>query len=75
MAKQRMKLDYNNLIRNINEVTSNSANGFGIAIGIDVLSTYLKLIAERAIELKDDVLLELLLDMNIVKKEGSGGNE
>ena len=70
----RMKLDYNNLMRQIDEVMSNSRskiareNGFGIGIGLNLLTMYLKDIAERAIELNDDVLLGLLLDLHIISR-------
>lgn len=73
MGTLRMKLDYNHLLETIDEVMSNSRsklakeNGFGIAIGLNMLSDYLKKIAERAIELNDDILLELLVDMMILK--------
>lgn len=73
MGTLRMKLDYNHLLETIDEVVSNSRsklakeNGFGIAIGLNMLSDYLKKIAERAIELNDDILLELLVDMMILK--------
>jgi len=70
----RMKLDYNNLVRQIDEVMSNSRSkiarekGFGIGIGLNLLTMYLKDIAERAIELNDDVLLGLLLDLHIISR-------
>ena len=65
MAKiKRMKMDINNWFRMVEEVISNSRskiareNGFGIAIGMELLTSYLRQIAERAIELNDDVLIE-----------------
>lgn len=83
MAAQRMKLDYNHLLATIDEVISNSRskiareNGFGISIGLNLLSGYLHRIAERAIELNDDVLIDLLLDMMILEKPKKAvcGNE
>lgn len=80
MAAQRMKLDYNHLLDTIDGVISNSRskiareNGFGISIGLNLLSGYLHRIAERAIELNDDVLIDLLLDMMILKKPEEGGD-
>ena len=69
-----MKLDYNNLIATIDKVMSNSRskiareNGFGIGIGLNILTEYIKQIAERAIELNDEVLLDLLQDMMVIKE-------
>lgn len=74
MATNRVKLDYNNLISLINETISKSGsvsvrqNGFEIKTGLNLLTQCLHKIAERAIELKDDVLLEILLDMDVIKR-------
>ena len=71
----RIKLDYNNLLRQIDDVLSSSRskvvkeNAFGISVGLQLLSSYLKNIAERAVELDDEVLIGLLLDLCILKKE------
>lgn len=71
----RIKLDYNNLLRQIDDALSNSRskvvkeNAFGITVGLELLSSYLKNIAERAVELDDEVLIGLLLDLCILKKE------
>ena len=71
----RIKLDYNNLLRQIDEVLSVSRskvvkeNAFGISVGLQLLSSYLKQIAERAVELDDEVLIGLLIDLCILKKE------
>lgn len=80
MAKtKRMKMDINNWFRMVDEVMSNSRskiareNGFGIAIGMELLSSYLRQIAERAIELNDDVLIDLLLDLHVLKEEKEDG--
>ena len=76
----RMKLDINHLYELIEQVISNSRskiareNGFGIAIGLEVLASYLRDIAERAIELNDDVLIDLLLDLHVLKEEKEDGN-
>ena len=75
----RMKMDINNFFRLIDEVMSNSRskiareNGFGIAVGMEMLSSYLRQIAERAIELNDDVLLDLLVDLHVLKEEKEDG--
>lgn len=77
--QMRMRFNYNHLLENIGEMLSVSRskfareNGFGIEIGLNLLTSYLKEIAERAIEINDDVLIGLLLDMHILKEEG--GNE
>jgi hypothetical protein len=77
---RRMKMDINNFFRLIDEVISNSRskiareNGFGIAVGMELLSSYLRQIAERAIELNDDVLIDLLLDLHVLKEGKEDGN-
>lgn len=75
----RTKMDINNWFRLVDEVISNSRskiakeNGFGIAIGMEILISYLRQIAERAIELNDDVLIDLLLDLHVLKEEEKDG--
>jgi hypothetical protein len=70
----RMKLDINHLYELIDEVLSNSRSkiikerGFAISVGLDLLQNYLRDIAERAIELNDDVLIDLLLDLHVLKE-------
>jgi hypothetical protein len=70
----RMKLDINHLYELIDEVLSNSRSkiikerGFAISVGLDLLKNYLRDIAERAIELNDDVLIDLLLDLHVLKE-------
>lgn len=72
----RVKLDYNNLLQQIDDVLSASRskvakeNALGISVGLQILSTYIKSIAERAIEIEDDVLIGLLLDLGVLKEEG-----
>ena len=71
----QVKLDYNNLLQQIDGVLSASRskvvkeNAFGISTGLNLLSSYIQQIAERAIELNDDVLIGLLLDLHVIKKE------
>jgi len=73
--KKLIKMDYNDLIQQIDNVLSKSRskivveNAFGIATGLELLSVYLRKIAERAIELDDKVLLELLESLCVVKEE------
>lgn len=71
----RMKLDYNNLLSNIDRTLSESKsrvvkeNAFGISVGLELLSGYLRDIAHRAIELEDDKLIELCVGMGVLKRE------
>ena len=70
-----MKMDINNWVRQIDDLLSNSRskivreNGYGISIGLDLLLSYLKEIAERAIELNDEKMIEILLDLHVLKEE------
>ena len=70
----RVKLDYNHLMEQIDDVLTESESAqeegtaFGIAIGLTLLSSYLRQIAERAIEIEDEVLLGLLKDLYIIKE-------
>ena len=74
----RMKLDYNNLLSNIDRTLSESRsrvvkeNAFGISVGLELLSGYLRDIAQRAIDLEDDELIELCVGMGILKREENG---
>lgn len=74
-TRMRMKLDYNNLLSNIDRTLSESRsrivkeNAFGIAVGLELLSGYLRDIAQRAIDLNDDKLIELCVGMGILKRE------
>ena len=67
-----MRLNYSNLVRNIDEVLAKSRsrivqeNAFGISIGINLLTGYLRRIAERALEINDEVLIGLLKDLEIL---------
>lgn len=74
----RMKLEYNNLLSTIDRTLSESrsktvkANAFGIAVGLELLSGYLRDIAQRAIDLNDDELIDLCVGMGILKREENG---
>lgn len=74
----RVKLDYNNLLSNIDRTLSESRsrivkeNAFGIAVGLELLSGYLRDIAQRAIDLEDDKLIELCIGIGILKREENG---
>lgn len=74
--RDKMKLDYNNLTRLImdavsekhdDEETQNTA--FAIAIGLELLSSYLKDIATLAIKRNDAELLELCKGLLIVTED------
>lgn len=70
-----MKMDINNWVRQVDDVLSNSRskiireNGYGISIGLDLLLSYLKEIADRAVELQDEKLIEILIDLHVLKQE------
>lgn len=78
----KMKLDYNNLMRLIvemlNTVVSEDPetvflavknNAFGISIGLELLTSYLKDIALLAIKRNDGELLELCKGLLIVTED------
>lgn len=73
---RRMKMDINNWVLQVDEVLSNSRskiireNGYGISVGLDLLLSYLKEIANRAVELQDEKMIEILLDLHVLKQEG-----
>jgi len=71
----RIKLDINMLYAKIDDVLGSSRskvvqeNGHSIAVGLELLASYLREIAERAIEINDDYLIDLLLDLHVLKRE------
>ena len=80
MATQRTKLDYNHLMQQIvdflneNSTEENERFVWGLGIGLELLEAYMKNIAERVIELNDDVLIGLLKDLCIlVENEQNDG--
>ena len=80
MATQRIKLDYNHLMQQIvdflneNSTEENKRFVWGLGIGLEILEAYMKNIAERVIELNDDVLIGLLKDLCIlVENEQNDG--
>lgn len=79
MQSDKMKLDYNNLMRLIMEMLNTVGsedpetvflavkdNAFGISIGLELLTSYLKDIALLAIKRDDTELLELCKGLLIV---------
>ena len=76
MMRDKMKLDYNNLTRLIMDVVSKKQDdeatqntAFAIAIGLELLSSYLKDIATLAIKRNDAELLELCKRLLIVTED------
>lgn len=74
-VNRRIKMDINSWVRQVDDVLSNSRskivreNRYGISIGMDLLLAYLKEIAGRAIELEDEKLIDILLDLHVLKKK------
>ena len=80
MATMRMRLDYNNLMRQIFDLLNNSEdemvqdNAFGIGIGLELLTAYMKEFTRISIERNDEELLSLCKDLLIVVEgENNGG--
>ena len=83
MSKMQMRLDYNNLMREIVEVlvTEDKSeeeiaeavknNAFGIGIGLELLTSYMKAIATLAIERNDKELLDICKGLLIVTEKGA----
>lgn len=75
MKTMRVKMDYNNLVEKIDRTVSASRsraareNALSIGIGLALLNGYLTEIAKRAVELNDDKLIDLCVDMGILKWE------
>ena len=76
MATHRMKLDYNHLMEIIDDFLDKGSTEeterdiFAIGMGLNLLTAYLKDIAERTLEINDEVLIELLKDLYILKENG-----
>lgn len=75
MAKRRIKLNYNHLFELIDEtlgaedIETVQKNSCGIAFGLELLSAYIRDIAQHAIDTEDEYLIELFKDMCILKEE------
>ena len=75
MSKMQMRLDYNNLMRQIFDLLNNSEdetvqeNAWAIGIGLELLTSYMKGIATLAIERNDKELLEICKSLLIVTEE------
>ena len=74
-VKRRVKLDIHNLTRMIDEVISNTRAkkaieyGIGISFGLDLLQAYLIEIGELAIKQDNQELIDILLDLHVLKKD------
>lgn len=77
MATREMKLDFNNLIRLIDETLSADdievvhSNAFGISIGLELLQSYLKDLAQHAIDTEDEFLIEWCKGLLIVREKSN----
>ena len=73
-----MRMDINHLYECIYEVISNSRskiareNRIPITVGLEILQSSFRRIAERAIEINDDVLIEELLNLHILRRTPDG---
>lgn len=81
MSKMQMRLDYNNLMQQIFNLLNNTedetvqAAAFGIGIGLELLTSYMKSIATLAIERNDKELLEICKSLLIVTEEGANNEQ
>lgn len=72
LKPMKMRLDYNNLMRQIFDLLNTSEdetvqeNAFGIGIGLELLTAYMKDIATLAIERNDEELIEICKALLIV---------
>lgn len=79
--KMKMKLDYNNFMRQIVDLLDNSEDeivkdsAWHIGIGLDLLTSYMKDIATLAIERNDKELLEICKGLLIVTEYESEDTE
>lgn len=74
----RVKLDYNHLMEELCEFLDSKEEGNGffpyaLTVGLELLNSYIKNIAERAIEINDAVLIDLLKDLCVLKEEEGAG--
>ena len=68
MSSKRMRINYNHFLDLIEQTLADNENAWTIEVGLNLLNSYLKAIAERALELKDETLIGLLSDMSILKE-------
>ncbi len=71
----RVKMDYNTWTKHVAEIVNRSKSeyckdyGFSVIIGIDIMSSYLKEICERAIKTDDPIILSSLLNLGVIKPD------
>ena len=71
----KMKLDFNHLMSFIDDILSADSiatvhdNAFAVAVGLDMLQSYLKELAQHAIDTEDPFLIEWCKGLMIVKEK------
>lgn len=71
----RVKMDYNTWTKHVVEIVNRSKSeyckdyGFSVVMGIDIMSSYLKEICERAIKTDDPIILSNLLNLGVIKPD------
>lgn len=71
----KVKMDIVKLEDKITELINNSRskyaqeNGFGIAVGLDILNSYLVAICKRVIEINDPIIMCDLLNLGVLKPD------
>lgn len=71
----RVKMDYNTWTKHVVEIVNRSKSeyckdyGFSVVMGIDITSSYLKEICERAIKTDDPIILSNLLNLGVIKPD------
>ncbi len=71
----KVKMDLLTLEGKITELINNSRSkyaqeeGFGIAVGLDILNSYLVDICKRAIEIDDPIIMCDLLNLGVLKPD------
>lgn len=74
MPKSKMKLDLNHLLSFIDDILSADSietvhdNAFAVAVGLELLTSYMKEIAQYAIETDNPFLIEWCKNLMIVKE-------
>ena len=71
----KVKMDLLTLEDKVTELINNSRSkfaqeeGFGIAVGLDILNSYLGSICKRAIEINDPIIMCDLLNLGVLKPD------
>lgn len=70
--EMRVKMDYNELLNKVSKALRSSKSryvkewGNSIAVGFEILNSYMRRIAQRAIDTQDAALLEDLANLGMV---------